>query len=292
VSPLSGVVLVTGAAGQVGRALVATAPPEWSVVALDRATLDIADEAAVAHAVASRSPALVINCAAYTSVDGAEQEAERAELVNATGAGALARAASTAKARFIHLSTDFVFDGARGSPYPPDAEPAPISAYGRSKLHGEALVRRAAPPALILRTAWVYAWEGRNFVRSILSLLKSRSEIGVVADQVGTPTWATGLAHAIWKASTMPSLAGTYHWTDAGVASWYDFAVAIREEALALGILETAARVLPITTAEYPLPARRPPYAVLDKSATWALLGTPPHWREQLRLMLRGAHAA
>ena len=286
------VALVTGAGGQVGRALVATAPPHWQVVAASRSEIDISDQRAVARALDEVRPTLVINCAAFTKVDLAEADPESADRVNAQGAEAVARATRALKGRLIHLSTDMVFDGSRGAPYGPSDPPAPISVYGQSKLRGERLVLSAAPEALILRTAWVYDLVGRNFVRAITARLEERDEVGVVTDQIGTPTWAASLACAIWRAADLPTLAGIHHWTDAGVASWYDFAVAIREELLSLGRLSRAGRVVPIPTAGFPLPARRPPCAVLDKSATWAVLGTPPHWREQLRTMLAGTDAA
>jgi dTDP-4-dehydrorhamnose reductase len=142
--------------------------------------------------------------------------------------------------------------------------------------------------ALVIRTAWVYASHGRNFVRSMLGQMRERDALAVVADQVGTPTWARGLAQAIWRAADRPGLGGILHWTDAGVASWYDFAMAIRDEALPLGLLERAVPVRPIRTEEYPTAARRPAFSVLDKSATWSALGIEPvHWRANLRLMLR-----
>ena len=289
---MSAVALVTGAGGQVGRAVAASVPAGWSVRALAHAELDITDESAVARAVREIRPALVVHGAAYTSVDKAEAGCELAERVNAHGAGAVARQAHAAGARMIHLSTEMVFDGARGAPYATDDAPSPISAYGRSKANGERLVREGAPRALVLRTAWVYDSSGRNFVRAILARLRERDEVGVVADQIGTPTWAAGLAAAIWRAAALPDLSGVHHWTDAGIASWYDFAVAIREEALAAGVLERAGRVIPIRSEDYPLAAPRPACVVLDKSRSWPVLGTPPHWREQLRTMLRTEHVA
>jgi dTDP-4-dehydrorhamnose reductase len=161
--------------------------------------------------------------------------------------------------------------------------------YGRTKLAGERQVLgRAGDGALVLRTAWVYASHGRNFVRSMLTRMRAGDALRVVSDQVGTPTWARGLAEAIWTAADRPALGGILHWTDAGVASWYDFAEAIRDEALAAGLLARAAPVRPIRTGEYPAAAPRPAFSVLDKSATWAALDLEPvHWRANLRLMLR-----
>ena len=186
-------------------------------------------------------------------------------------------------ARFVHVSTDFVFDGRSGIPYAPDAEPNPLGVYGRTKLEGE---RLAGHGALIIRTAWVYAPTGGNFVRTMLRLMAERPEVRVVADQIGTPTYAPGLAAALW-ALAEKGVTGIHHHTDSGAASWYDFAVAIQEEALAIGLLDTAAPVIPIATAEFPTPARRPHFSVLDKRSTIAALGAPaPHWRVNLRHML------
>jgi dTDP-4-dehydrorhamnose reductase len=237
-------------------------------------------------------PALVINTAAYTRVDDAEREEDRAFAINAAGAGTVAAAAHQIGARVIHISTDFVFDGSAGRPYTPEDEPRPLGAYGRTKLAGERLVlERTGGTALIVRTAWVYAAQGHNFVETMLRLMREGQRIGVVYDQVGTPTWARCLAQALWTASEQPDLQGIVHWTDAGVASWYDFAVAIQEEALGAGLLVRAVPIRPLRTEEFPRPARRPSYSVLDKTTGWAALGgAPPHWRVNLRCMLQ-AHA-
>ncbi len=176
-----------------------------------------------------------------------------------------------------------MFDGLSGVPYAPDAPTRPLGAYGRTKLAGELL---AGADALIVRTAWVYAPAGGNFVRTMLRLMAERPEVRVVADQIGTPTYAPGLAAALWTMAGQ-GLAGTHHYTDSGAASWYDFAVAIQEEALAAGLLEQAVPVIPIATSDYPTPARRPHYSVLDKASTYEALGGPtPHWRANLRVML------
>jgi len=287
-SSLSVKILVTGAGGQLGRELQRSVPAALHCVALSRAELDIGDPRQVDKAFAEHRPAAVINAAAYTAVDRAESELAEAMRINAEGPGNLARACAASGARLVHVSTDFVFDGSASRPYAPDAEPAPLGAYGRSKLEGELRVREALPQALILRTAWVYSSLGANFVRTMLRLMGERDELSVVADQVGTPTWAAGLAQAIWAALARPQLAGTYHWTDAGVCSWYDFAVAIAEEALELGLLPRASLVRPIPTEAYPTPAQRPAYSVLDKSDSWRELELAPvHWRVQLRSMLQ-----
>ena len=189
--------------------------------------------------------------------------------------------------RLLHVSTDFVFDGRRSTPYPTDADTAPLGVYGASKLAGERAVLDSGADAAIVRTGWVYAPWGANFMLTMLRLHGERSELGVVADQVGTPTSALSLAAALWAMVARPQLAGVFHWSDAGVCSWYDFAVAIGEEAEAAGLLERAARVLPIATEDYPTPARRPAFSVLDKRATLSALELDPvHWRQQLRRAL------
>lgn len=281
--------LLTGAAGQLGRALQATAPTAWRVVACDAAALDVTRPEAIEEVVRRERPRLIVNAAAYTGVDAAERESERAEAVNAVGAAHMAEAAKLAGARLIHVSTDYVFDGAQARPYTPADRPRPLGVYGRTKLAGEREVMRiSGGSALVVRTSWLYSSHGRNFVLTMLRLMRERDSLGVVSDQVGSPTWARGLAQAIWAAAEAPELEGIHHWADAGVASWYDFAAAIQDEALALGLLPRAVPIRPLRTAEYPTDARRPAYSVLERSADLASLGVPGrHWREQLRSMLR-----
>ena len=284
-------VFLAGGSGQLGRELLATASAGVLIEAPTRAELDITDRLEVARALATVRPALVINAAAYTAVDRAETERAAAFAVNADGARALAEAAAAAGARMIQVSTDFVFDGEQSLPYLPDDEPRPLGAYGESKLAGEnAVLETLAGHGLVVRTSWLYSAHGSNFVTTILRLLAERSEVSVVTDQVGSPTWARGLAGAIWKWSGMPAVWGLRHFSDAGVASWYDFAVAIRQEAAALGLLGAAgawATVRPIRSAQFPTPARRPAASVLDSFASWTELEvTPCHWRESLARML------
>lgn len=281
-------ILIAGAGGQVGRELVATAPATVVVVALERSALDITQPAAVMERVQSLQADVVINVAAYTAVDAAEGDPVSAYAANAEGAANLAGAAAACSARLIHLSTDFVFDGKQSRPYRPEDVPAPLNVYGTSKLEGERRVLAlCGHRGLIIRTAWVYSAHGRNFVKTVLRLLQEREELGVIFDQVGTPTWARTLAHCVWAAVAKPALAGVYHWTDAGVASWYDFAVAIQEEATTLGLLTRQAVVRPILAEEYPLPARRPAYSVLDITRSLRdFAPAPVHWRQALRAML------
>ena len=280
-------VIVTGAGGQLGRELLRTAPAGVTCSGLSRAELDIGQPGAASQYLAEHRPTLVINAAAYTAVDAAEENARSAHQVNAEGAGLLARACAETGARLIHVSTDFVFDGSSSHPYAPDAPAAPLGEYGRSKLAGEHAVADALDGSVIVRTGWVYSAFGANFVKTMLRLMAERDELAVVCDQVGTPTWANGLAQALWRFAEKSSLQGIYHWSDAGVCSWYDFAVAIHEEARAIGLLERDVRIRPIPASDYPTPAQRPAYSVLDKSATWRDLDLEGvQWRRQLRAML------
>jgi dTDP-4-dehydrorhamnose reductase len=280
--------LVTGAGGQLAREWIAAAPPGWEITGRSRAQLDIGDGAAVTRAVQATAPDLIVNAAAFTAVDRAQSEADAAWRVNRDGAANVARAATAAGAKLVHISTDFVFDGASGRPYRPTDPTSPLGVYGASKLAGEQAVREAAPGALIVRTAWVYAGHGANFLLTMLRLMNAGKPVRVVADQVGTPTSAVSLAAGLWALS-LKGAEGLYHCTDAGVASWYDFAQAIAEEAGAVGLAPSGVEVTPIATADYPTPAPRPPFSLLDKSTTWALLGAAsPHWRTALRNVLAG----
>jgi dTDP-4-dehydrorhamnose reductase len=279
-------VIITGAGGQLGRALQLTAPEAATIVALGHSALDIGDAEAVASTISGHEPDLVINAAAYTAVDKAEGDAEAAYRINRDGPGYLAVSAHAVGARLVHISTDFVFDGSSGQPYSPDQPTAPLGVYGASKRAGEQAVLAADPEALIVRTAWVYGVTGNNFVRTMLRLMGERDEVRVVADQIGSPTFAGGLAQALWDL-VAANARGVHHWTDSGAASWYDFAVAIQEEALAIGLLTRKVPVLPIATSDYPTPAQRPSYSVLDKRSAVAIIGkAAPHWRENLRHML------
>ncbi len=280
-------VLITGAAGQLGWELQRCTPASLRCVAVDVDQLDVTDDDAIDAMLDRERPCAIINAAAYTAVDRAEQDADLAAAINTTAPALLARAAAARGCKLIQISTDFVFDGLSGRPYQPDDAASPQSVYGRTKLEGERVVSAANPQSLILRTAWLYSAHGNNFVKTMLRLMNERDRLSVVADQIGTPTWARGLAQAIWIA-LQRDLHGIHHWTDAGVASWYDFAVAIAEEGLALGLLQRLPELTPIRTQDYPTPASRPPYSVLDKHDTWSALEcTPPHWRVQLRSMLQ-----
>ena len=280
-------VLVTGAGGQLATELQKCKPETIDMVAAGRAQLDITDYDAVQRFVSDGGFDVIINAAAYTAVDKAETEKERAYAVNAQGAENLAKAAGS-DCYLLHVSTDFVFDGTKNRPYQVDDAPGPTSVYGESKLKGEQLLFAAKPSSCaVIRTSWVYSAHGNNFVKSMLRFMAERPELNIVVDQIGTPTWAKTLARVCWRACD-GKIEGVFHWSDAGTSSWYDFAEAIQSLGLYHGLLGTKARLSPIPTEGYPLPARRPAYSVMDKSA---LLNALPeientHWREQLELMI------
>jgi dTDP-4-dehydrorhamnose reductase len=275
--------LVAGAGGQLGRAMQAAVPTGASIIAPAEADFDITDAAQVAAVIAASGASHLLNAAAYTAVDKAESDADAARRINVDAVAVLAEAARAAGIKFIHVSTDFVFDGRASTPYAPEAATNPLGVYGVTKRDGELA---AGADALIVRTAWVYAAVGGNFVKTMLRLMAERDELRVVADQIGTPTHAASLAGAIWQLA-MAGATGIYHWTDSGAASWYDFAVAIAEEALALGLLNRAVPIIPIRTVDYPTPAVRPSYSVLDKSSSFAIIGPARHWRCELRDCLK-----
>ena len=282
-------VLLTGAAGQLGQALIASTPPGVELVACSRAELDLANREACRAAVQAQRPDWVLNAGAYTAVDKAESEPELAQVVNAGAPGAFSETLAETGGRLLQVSTDFVFNGKQGRPYGPDHELDPLGVYGATKAAGEAAAL-ALPGARVLRTSWVYGPVGKNFCLTMLRLhaLKAAAgeALGVVADQVGCPTSTLTLAEACWRAISVegPQI---LHWSDAGAASWYDFAVAIGELGVQLGLLQQAAAVRPLTTADYPTPAQRPSYSLLECSSSRVALGLEPlHWRAALAQVL------
>jgi len=279
---------IVGSAGQLGRTLAETVPRTVEFAGGDLPELDISDMHALDARLATERPDFVVNAAGYTAVDKAESEPDDARRVNVDGARNVARAALQAGARVIYISTDFVFDGRKNSPYLPDDEPAPLCVYGRTKLDGEAAVRDATDgDATVIRTAWLYSRFGQNFVKTMLRLMANRDEISVVDDQRGSPTWARTLAEVIWAAIDADLPGGVYHWTDGGEASWYEFAAAIYEEAIVAGVLDRPVTIRRILASEYPAPARRPAYSVLDCCATVDALGLErSHWTARLQQML------
>jgi dTDP-4-dehydrorhamnose reductase len=278
---------VCGAGGQLGRALAAAAPQGTELSCLTHAQLDISEPRQVAALFAATAPELIINAAAYTRVDDAEREPEAAARANSLGPAVLAAECARAGAWLTHVSTDYVFDGAQNHPYASDAEPRPLGVYGRTKLEGERAVLEQLPQAAtVVRASWLYSATG-GFAGRMLTLMQSRPQLSIVADQVGAPTSVHGLTAALWELSTRRA-AGLWHWCDSGVASWYDFAVAIAELGTELQLLAAAPAISPIASAEYPTRAARPAYSVLDKSATERFLGRcAPHWRSALRDTLR-----
>ena len=277
-------VLITGANGQLGGALQRLVP-EWADInAIDVDDCDLTDVPMLRARISVEAPEIIINAAAYTAVDKAEGDEALARAINAEAVAAMVAAMAETGGKVVHVSTDFVFDGESSAAYAPSAARNPLSAYGRTKAAGEDALRACD---LLVRTAWVYEAGGANFVRTMIRLMTEREELGVVADQIGSPTWASGLARTIWGLVEAKAT-GTFHHSDAGVASWYDFAVAIAEEAHASGLLARIPVIRPITTADYPTPARRPAFSLLDCRATRAALGYEPvHWRANLRLMLK-----
>ncbi|MBA3920739.1 MAG: dTDP-4-dehydrorhamnose reductase [Nostocaceae cyanobacterium] len=283
-------ILLIGCHGQLGKELQQMLP-STGVVALARPTIDLAQPDTLRQVIDEIQPQVIVNAAAYTAVDKAESEIELATAINATAPGILAEQTQKLGGFLIHISTDYVFDGSQSHPYSETDPTNPLSVYGQTKLAGEEAIRKNCPNHLILRTAWVYGIHGKgNFVKTMLRLGSEREEIRVVADQIGSPTYAQDLAQAIAHLLPLstPEIAGTYHYTNSGVTSWYDFAIAIFEEAQQLGFPLKVQRVIPITTLEYPTPAHRPAYSVLSSEKISLILGTnPPHWRQGLQQMLK-----
>ncbi len=277
-------VWVVGCLGMLGRELTETlAAAGWPCVGTDR-ECDIGDASALRAFASGRRIGWIVNAAAYTAVDRAEDEPDQARRLNARGAANCAMIATACGARLIHLSTDYVFDGTGRRPYAEDDPVCPIGVYAQTKADGERLVLEACPGAIILRTAWLYGRHGGNFVHTMLRLMRERERLQVVADQFGTPTRVTSLCAVILALITrFPDASGIYHVTDGGEASWHEFAAAIAEEGRRLGLIPGTCRVEPCATAAYPTRARRPAYSVLSKDKITALLGvTPMPWREGL----------
>lgn len=273
-------ILITGANGQLGHEMrnILEGDSRFECIFTDVAELDICDADAVNRAVAENRVDYIVNCAAYTQVDKAEDNVELCRKINAGAVENLARAAASCGARMIHVSTDYVFNGRGYRPYTEDMTPEPQSVYGSTKLEGEQALQSLCPQSVIIRTAWLYSPYGNNFVKTMMRLGTERDELSVVADQIGTPTCAADLARAILAVLTAETFVpGIYHFSDEGACSWYDFTVAIHRLA---GI---SCRVKPIRSDEYPSRAHRPFYSVLDKSKIKQTYGiTIPHWYESL----------
>ena len=283
-------VLVTGGSGQVGSALRDSAPDGVVLRAPPSRALDIRNRASVEAAFSAWEPDLAVNAAAYTQVDRAEEETGAAMDVNATGAGNLAAACAASGCPLIHLSTDYVFDGSKAGPYLEDDAPAPLNAYGRSKLEGERAVRQTLEAHLILRISWVFGATGSNFVRTMTRLADSE-EVRVVNDQHGTPCAASSVARAIWHVAEHWRAAphrGTYHFASTPVTTWYEFAAAVYASIREVHPTARTPRLVPITTAERPALARRPLNSVLECARLYADFGlAAPDWRPALRAVVR-----
>ena len=285
-------ILLTGITGQVGQELKQTLTSIGEVIGVSRQELDLGQPAKIQQRIAEIKPHVIVNAAGYTAVDKSETETDLAMAINAEAPKAIARVAQDIGATLVHISTDYVFNGQSHTPYLETDQTDPLGVYGSSKLLGEEGVRENCDRHIILRTAWVYGSRGHgNFVKTMLRLGADREELRVVADQIGSPTWSYDIAVAITqllgKYLDNSATVGTYHFTNSGVASWYDLAVAIFAEAKQLGFPLKIERVLPITTADYPTPTQRPAYSVLSKVKITETLGVyPPHWQESLRKML------
>jgi len=280
-------ILVTAKNGQLGWELNRSKPSHITAKFLDSKEMNITEQNTVMQVISEFKPDVVINAAAYTAVDKAESDAGACYAVNETGVKNLALACKEVGAKLLHVSTDFVFDATQNTPYQPSDATSPLGVYGASKLAGEQAAQSVLKNDVsIVRTAWVYSSHGNNFVKTMLRLMAEKPQLGVVADQVGTPTSANNLAAALWllaeKMVNKPCDA-IYHWTDLGTTSWYDFAIAIQELGLASNLLSNEIPVLPIKAEQYPTPAKRPAYSVLDSTTLRDELAVSGiHWRKAL----------
>lgn len=276
-------ILLTGANGQLGQEMLNRCPSDIKIEATDYKELDITSIEACREYVSKIKPDRIVNAAAYTNVEQAEDEPEKAMLLNRDGAANLASVSKEAGIRFLHISTDFVFSGKNSRPYSPDDRPEPLSVYGHTKLAGEEAVKSIlGKDALIIRTAWLYSRDGKNFVNTIIRLLKEQPFLKVIHNQHGTPTSTVSLTDAIYAAIEADAR-GTHHWTDAGETTWFDFACEIQKQALKYGIIKEEKEIKPVTSDEFKTKALRPTYSVLDKSSFISETGFSPRpWQELL----------
>jgi dTDP-4-dehydrorhamnose reductase len=285
-------IVVIGNAGQLSYELVRILGED--TICLGPEDTDITKFDVLSETLAQLAPDVIINAAAYTAVDKAEEDQALCHAINAAAVENLAKYCKQAGAFLVHVSTDYVFNGHKGSPYLPNDPIEPQGVYGKTKADGEKALLDILPEAsCLIRTAWVYSAHGNNFVKTMLKLMADKPQLTVIDDQIGTPTWAKGLADACVSAAKNKTV-GVYHWTDEGVASWYDFALAIQELGLEKGFLDSAIPVLPIPSSQYPTPAKRPHYSVLDKTSAREAFATcnPTHWRKQLSAMMDELKAA
>lgn len=279
-------IILLGGFGQLGTLIQESLPSGIELFAFSSADFDIRNLNQHQAIYKDLAPTTIINASAYTQVDKAESEHELAYAVNADGPANIAKSCPD-NCRIIHISTDFIFDGAKNSPYLPADQASPLSVYGASKLAGEEKLLAVRPDSLILRTSWLYSAQGQNFMNTMLKLMKERDELSVVNDQLGTPTSAHTLAKVVWRFVANRELKGKFHWADQGETSWFDFAVEIQQQALALGLLDKQIPLRAISTQDYPTPAQRPKYSVLDKSETYnAINFTGLNWQDELGKVL------
>ncbi|TMN92343.1 dTDP-4-dehydrorhamnose reductase [Pseudoalteromonas phenolica] len=276
--------LIIGKNGQVAWELMQTCPEHINAVALGRDDIDITSQESIESAIETHNPSVIINASAYTAVDKAESDQVNAYLINATAVEFLAKAACKHNIRLLHISTDFVFDGSKNTPYQVDDKTNPINVYGASKLAGEKAIKQHYPQnSSIVRTSWVYSSHGNNFVKTMLRLMSEKEALNVVSDQIGCPTNANGLAKYLWQLTEQESLEQVYHYCDLGVASWYDFAVAIQDIAFDKGLLEKKIPIQPIPASAFPAPAKRPLFSVMFIDCHTK---QNEHWVQRLRNML------
>jgi len=276
--------LIVGKSGQVAWELMQTCPEHINAVALGRGDIDITSQESIESAIETHKPKVIINASAYTAVDKAESDIENAYLINATAVELLAKAANKHQIRLLHISTDFVFDGSKNTPYEVNDQTNPVNVYGASKLAGEEAIKTYhADNSSIVRTSWVYSSHGNNFVKTMLRLMSEKEALNVVSDQIGCPTNANGLAKYLWQLAEQENLEQVYHYSDLGVASWYDFAVAIQDIAFANGLLEKKIPINPIPASAYPTPAKRPSFSLMASNASNA---SNSHWMNQLNNLL------
>lgn len=277
-------VLIIGKNGQVAWELQQTCPSHIAAHAYGRNEINITDPQSIEQVITKINPAVIINASAYTAVDKAESEQDEAYLINATAVELLAKAATKHSIRLLHISTDFVFDGAKNTPYTVDDKTNPINVYGASKLAGEQAIKAYCPVnSAIVRTSWVYSSHGNNFVKTMLRLMAEKERLSVVSDQIGCPTNAKGLAKYLWQLAERETLDPIYHYSDLGVASWYDFAIAIQDIAFEQGKLEKKIPIQPIPSSDYPTPAVRPVFSLMQQT------GTRSYWRDELIKLFLGS---
>jgi len=275
-------VIIIGKSGQLANELVVEVPENIEILSLGSGDVDITSYIEVSKVVNEFNPNAIINASAYTAVDKAETEREAAYMINKTAVEVLARVAKDNNSRFFHVSTDFVFDGNSHIAYQPSSATHPTSVYGASKLAGEEAVKEIYPEnSSIIRTSWVYSSFGNNFVKTMLRLMAEKEQLSVVADQIGCPTYAKGLAVFLWALVKKESIEQVYHWSDAGVASWYDFAIAVQSIAFEQGLLERKIPIKAIPSSSYITPAKRPNFSLLNIIGSAEII-EPVYWREQL----------